>query len=227
MNLAHTSRPLATVFTAVLLATIALVPLKADSQQSQYNIDAKSFTLIERESGPVNYYTTMQDGNTSFVRSAYHPPMKTAVVGIQLPTEFHQGARKLRWKWRAQALPNGGNECQDGKGDSAAVVYLTWRSGLRWYCLKYVWSGVGPKGAVCDKKRRLVVAQDTVILRSGGPLNTWVTEEIDPTAEFQRHFRDGDMNASVPDLMGIGLMSDGDQTHSDSSADFADFSISH
>jgi hypothetical protein len=42
-------------------------------------------------------------------------------------------------------------------------------------------------------------------------------------SEFQHHFANGDPNADVPDLVGIGLMTDGDQTHSDSAADYADF----
>ena len=104
-----------------------------------------------------------------------------------------------------------------------AVIYVTWKRGLRWYTLKYVWSSVGAKGAVCDTKRNPFVAQDTVILQSGGPLNVWKRESIDLKAEFRKHFEDGDPRASVPDLLGIGLMSDGDQTQSESSADYADF----
>jgi len=92
--------------------------------------------------------------------------------------------------------------------------------------LKYVWSAVGPKGATCDHKSNPFMAQDTVVLESGAPLNEWKTERIDLKAEFRKHFAGGDPTASVPDFLGIGLMSDGDQTHSDSSADYADFVLS-
>ena len=46
---------------------------------------------------------------------------------------------------------------------------------------------------------------------------------LDLASEFRKHFEDGDATAEVPDFFGIGLMSDGDQTRSVSSADFSDF----
>ena len=46
---------------------------------------------------------------------------------------------------------------------------------------------------------------------------------VDLKQEFRRHFGDGDPNAEVPDFVGVGIMTDGDQTKSESSADYADF----
>ena len=114
------------------------------------------------------------------------------------------------------------------RADSAAVVYVTWKRGLRYYTLKYVWSAVGKKRSVCDGKRNPFVAQDTIILESGGPPSvapTWKSVDIDLAAEYRKHFEGGDLQASVPDFVGIGLMSDGDQTTSDSSADFGTFTL--
>ena len=107
----------------------------------------------------------------------------------------------------------------------AAVVYLTWKRGLRYYTLKYVWSAVGTKGRTCDSKRNPFVAQDTIILESGGPLGSWRTEDIDLAAQFRAHFEHGDAKAEVPDFVGIGLMTDGDQTGSPSAADFGSFTL--
>ncbi len=188
-------------------------------------IDAKAWRIAAGQSGPVNYYAVTTEGPTSFVRSHYVPPMKTAVLGWQTPEADRRRARKLRWTWRAQTLPRNGDECVSGKGDSAAVVYVTWKRFLKYYALKYVWSSVGTKGKVCDRKRSPFVAQDTIILESGGPLGTWQTEEIDLASEFRSHFENGDASADVPDFVGIGLMSDGDQTQSESSADFGTFTI--
>ncbi len=189
-------------------------------------IPTSSFRLIERESGPVNYYRVVSGPEGEFVRSEYRPGYETAVVGHQVAEEQRAGASQLRWTWRARKLPRGGNECAPGKGDSAAVVYVTWKRGMRYYTIKYVWSSVGTPGAVCAKQRNLFMAQDTVILRSGGPLEAWKTEVIDLPAAFRKHFADGDAKASVPDFMGVALMSDGDQTKSESSADFGKFSLS-
>ena len=124
----------------------------------------------------------------------------------------------------AHISPNGSSTKKIiGRGDSAAVVYVTWKRGLRWYSLKYVWSAVGPKGATCDKKRNPFRAKDTVIVESGPPLGEWRSVQMSPDVEFQNHFEDGDPTASVPDLVGVGIMSDDDQTNSPSEADYADF----
>jgi len=213
-----------------LLAAAALLGLGASSSlqaaaAAPSRLPVAAFRVVERESGPTNYYRLYKDSEPPFIRGSYHPPFKTTVLGIQVPDADRAAARKLSWRWRAQTLPSGGNECADGKGDSAAVIYVSWRRGLRWYALKYVWSAVGPKGATCDRKSNPFMAQDTVVLESGAPLNEWRTERIDLQAEFRKHFADGDPTASVPDLLGVGLMSDGDQTHSDSSADYAEFSL--
>jgi hypothetical protein len=118
-----------------------------------------AFQLVERVSGPVNYYSLITTDQPHFIRSNYQPGYKTAVVGYSFG-ESQQRASRLSWRWRAQALPRGGNECG-----------------------------------------------------------------LDLRAEFRKHFEDGDPEAEVPDLFGVGLMSDGDQTKSHSSADFADFTL--
>jgi hypothetical protein len=178
--------------------------------------------VVKRESGPEDYYTVVHESPTSFIRGRYRPPAKTTVLGYQIPDEDRSKVRTVRWQWRAMTLPRGGNECADGKEDSAAVVYFTFKRGLRWYTLKYVWSSVGPKGTTCDRKRGLFSAQDTIILESGSPLGVWKSEEIDLKEQFRAHFEDGKADADVPAFVGVGLMTDGDQTKSESAADFAD-----
>jgi hypothetical protein len=193
------------------------------SPSPPWNLPVQSFRLVERVSGPINYYKVMP-GPPSLIRSRYEPGYKTAVVGYDIKA-WQERATRLRWRWRALELPRGGDECRDGKGDSAAVVYVSWKRALRYYTLKYVWSGVGKRGAVCDKKRNPFLAQDTVILESGAPIDEWKVVDLDLRAEYRKHFEDGDQAADVPDLFGIGLMSDGDQTRSPSSADFAEFKL--
>lgn len=212
-------------FTASALALacgVVLAPAQA-AAPPPWPVAVQSFRLVERVSGPLNYYS-VRPGPPAHIHSDYQPGSKTAVVGYDAKP-WQARARKLRWRWRALTLPRGGDECRDGKGDSAAVVYVTWKRGLRYYTLKYVWSAVGARGAVCDKKRNPFLAQDTVIRESGAPLNEWRSVELDLPTEFRRHFEGGDAKAAVPDLFGVGLMSDGDQTGSPSSADFADFTL--
>jgi len=200
------------------------LPATASPPSREVPIDARAFRIVEGESGPDNYYTLVR-APESYWHAAYRPPFKSAVLGYRIPEGNRRSIARIKWTWRAVALPNGGNECVEGKGDSAAVVYVTFRRALKWYSLKYVWSSVGKKGATCSKKRNPFRAQDTIIVDSGPPLNEWRSIEIDPDAEFRKHFEDGDPKAEVPDLVGIAIMSDGDQTASPSEADYRGFSL--
>jgi hypothetical protein len=216
---------------AVVVALSVSVPLaaseagQASDANREVHLDLRGFRVVKRDSGPVNYYTFIDQAPLPYIHAAYKPPYETTVLGYPIPENLRGSVASLRWKWRALALPQGGNECADGNGDSAAVVYVTWKRTLRWYSLKYVWSSVGPKGSTCDRKRNPFRAQDTVIVESGPPLGEWRTVAITPDLEFRNHFEGGDPRASVPDLVGVGIMSDGDQTKSASEADYADFVV--
>jgi hypothetical protein len=187
-------------------------------------IDARAFRVIESESGSVNYYAFVATPEPHW-HAAYRPPLKTTVLGFPVPESDRRSILRIKWKWRALVLPKGGDECTAGKGDSAAVVYVTFRRALRWYSLKYVWSSVAKKGQTCNRKRNPFRAQDTIVVDSGPPLNEWRSVEIDPDEEFRKHFEDGDSRASVPDLIGIAFMTDGDQTASPSEADYGGFAL--
>jgi hypothetical protein len=215
------SRP----FLTVLLLMLG-VPSVTHAEAPKVRLLPQAFRIIPSESGDDNYFRRMTSPTGDFIRASYVPPMKTAVLGHEIPEALRPSVTRLSWRWRVQTFPIGANECGKGKSDSAAVVYVSWRRGLRWYALKYVWSTTAPKGAVCEKKRNPFAAQDTVVLESGGPVNEWRTVSLNPKAEFRKHFENGDPKADVPDLMGVGLMSDGDQTSSKSSADFGDFVVS-
>jgi hypothetical protein len=214
---------------AILLPVLLGLALTSFSTEAHADpdlvIDASTWRVVSSQSGPTNYYRVVTEDGTTFLRSRYEPPMKTTVVGWQTPDADRSRAKKVSWTWRAVTLPTGGDECASGQGDSAAVVYVTWKRGLRYYTLKYVWSAVGVKGKVCDRKRNPFVAQDTIIVESGGPLNAWRTVTIDLASEYRNHFEDGDAKAEVPNFVGLALMSDGDQTKSVSSADFGTFKV--
>ena len=215
---------------ALLLAVTAQAPGSAAKTSAEEDrplltetkLDVHSFRVVESYSGPVSYYRLIEDPEGAYVRAVYRPPLETVTLAAEVPDSLRQRTKLVRWKWRAQVLPKSGNECVPGLGDSAAVVYISWKRGLKWYSIKYVWSTDATKGAVCDQKRNLFVVQDTVVLESGGPTNVWKEEQIDPSAEFRAHF-EGD----VPDFVGIGLMSDGDQTRSISAADYTGFVLVH
>ena len=186
----------------------------------------EKWRLIESESGPVNYYSLLRDSERAFIRGAYQPPHKKAVFGFEMPDSGKDKVKRLEWNWRAIKLPLQADECSPKKGDSPAVLYVTWKRMLKWYSLKFVWSATRPPGTICDRRRNPFVAQDTVVLRSGGPLGVWQHESVDLSQAFRKHFEDGDPNADIPSLIGIAVMTDGDQTKTESTGDYADFVFS-
>jgi len=201
-------------------------PAQAPAAPAVLRAAVEQWRIIDSQSGPVNYYAVLHDGPLSFVRGSYQPPNKKAVLGFEVPDARRDHLRRLDWSWRAIKFPVRGDECVREQGDSPAVLYVTWRRFLRWYSLKYVWSTTRKPGTVCDRRRNTFVAQDTIVLESGGPPGVWKHESIDLAREFRAHFGDGDEQADIPPLIGLGVMSDGDQTKSESSGDFADFVFS-
>ncbi|MEY2931353.1 MAG: hypothetical protein RL033_2102 [Pseudomonadota bacterium] len=218
--------PPAAAASATPNAGSSAAPSAAPQAKGVVRAPLEKWRIIDSQSGPVNYYKLLQDGGRSIVRGSYQPPNKKAVLGFEVPERSRNRLRRLEWSWRAIKFPEKGDECVKERGDSSVVLYVTWRRFLRWYSLKYVWSTTRKPGTICDRRRNAFVAQDTVVLQSGGPPGVWKRESIDLTQEFRNHFGEGNERAEVPPLMGLGVMTDGDQTKTESTGDFADFVLS-
>jgi Protein of unknown function (DUF3047) len=188
-----------------------------------FPIDVSRFEVLERDSGPTSYYWRIDDGTDRFIRGIYKPGLSTVTLFADVGDGLRKGHHRIRFRWRPWVFPIGANECTPGKGDAAANVYIAWKRGLKWYSIKLAWSSSAPVGAICDGKRNSLVATDTVVLRSGPPIGEWRVEDVDPDMLFRKHFEGGNPAAQVPELQGIGILTDGDQTHSTSAADYADF----
>jgi hypothetical protein len=208
-----------------LLAALAAFPLVAapSPQWRQIPIEVGEFKVLTRDSGPRNYYRVLTEAHEHLIRGVYTPGLETVTLFAPVPDELRRGVRLFKFRWRAHYFPRGGNECKDGYGDGAANVYITWKRGLRWYTIKLDWSSVAPAGTTCNVIRNPFLASDSVILRSGPPTGVWQEEEVDPDALFRAHFEGGNPTAEVPELQGIGILTDGDQTRSLSVADYAGF----
>ena len=211
---------------ALLLSCHWAAPTAAapPSPGRELKLDVHNFEVVERDSGPVTYYKFVSEDGAKLVRAQYRPPLETVTLGMPIPDEVRSRVRMLKWRWRVLTFPAGADECIDGKSDSAAGVFITFKRGLKYYIIKYAWTTQGPSGRVCSKKtRNMFIVRDTIVLEADGPINRWIEEKIDPKLEFVRHF--GGTLDEVPDLVGIGLMTDGDQTKSRSEADYADFTV--
>jgi len=203
-----------------LAAALALTA-PATASAGDRELDFRELRAID--SGHHAYYELRSDGRGVYLHAEFRPGDDAVKQALVLRDAERVGRHRLAWRWRALVLPAGGNECDPRKTDSAGSVYIAWRRGLRWYGLKYAWSSVAPLGAVCDRHDNLVMRGETIIQRSGGPLGAWVDESLDVETEYRKHFAGGDPRADVPDLIGIAVLTDGDETRSVSSADFGSF----
>jgi Protein of unknown function (DUF3047) len=209
---------------------VASVALAADATRASpsppppgtraYPLDMHRFTVLERDSGPVSYYSIIEDPAAPFIRGVYRPPLETVTLFADVGDGLRKGVERIRFRWRPWVLPVAGDECKEGWGDAAANLYVVWKRGWRWYSVKLIWSSVGTVGVTCRSTRNALVASDSVIVRSGPPTGEWQEEEIDPSALYRAHFEGGNPNAEVPELQGIGILTDGDQTHTVAAADF-------
>ncbi len=225
----HAAIRIASVALSVFLVAMG-IPMRARAaldapRTGAVVLDVHAFHPVEGpNSGPAVYYRVVEDEEGALLRGTYEPGMQSVTMGIEVPEHLRR-ARLVRWAWRARVVPERGDECRAGQGDSAASVSLAFKRGLKWYILKYVWSGASPLGAVCDSKRSILVARDTIVLERGPPRDTWLPEVIDVRRAFIDHFAGGHPEADVPDLLGIGVMTDGDQTASASGAEWSRFEL--
>ena len=184
-------------------------------------VDVRSFQVFKQSSGPVDYYRVETGPDGPYLAARYHPPLDTVVKGVEAPESFRRTLAGVRWRWRVRAFPKGGDDCNPDVGDAAAGVFVTFKAGLKVMTLKYIWNSVGPANRSCELANNLFFAKREIVLRSGGPLDTWETQVVDPRKDFVRYF--GGKLEDVPDFVAIAVLTDGDATHSKSEADYADF----
>jgi hypothetical protein len=129
----------------------------------------------------------------------------------------------LSWRWRIRAVPTRSDERYEDLADSAAGLYLTYRKriGLIPQSVKFVWSAALPKGSAF--RRSGVGMPWAVVVGSGADLlNTWHRFEFNVLEAYRRTF--GGEPPSTP--LGIGILSDANNTRTRAFADYDDIGAS-
>ncbi len=124
----------------------------------------------------------------------------------------------VTWRWRAQALPKSANESNGATNDSACGVYIMF-SQFKQYGLKYVWSSTLPAGTIIPKVPGKMYF---VVLDSGaGNLGKWRSHKVNVAEDYQKAF--GQPLPKDTQSQGIGILTDGNATHSRGACDYDDF----
>lgn len=125
----------------------------------------------------------------------------------------------LNWRWRPKVLPQGATEAQDNKNDSACGIYVVFGrySGI---ATKYVWSTSLPKGTVVSRRGGDLRIESMGSGQSG--MNRWHSYSVSVPHSAEKLF--GKPIKRKPS--GIGILTDGNATHTAAACDYADFVIS-
>jgi hypothetical protein len=160
-----------------------------------------------------------QDGNV-FLRSRWLPG--TEANALKKSFSWDTGEFPyLRWRWRVQKFPTGAKVLEGRKSDAAAQVYLLWKGFPTYYVLKYFWATDDKPGTLLEQGTPFIGKLRATVVRSGGKPNEWQTETRNVAEDFRKYFG-GDPPGKV---RGLAILSDADETKSQSEADYDDFEL--
>lgn len=94
----------------------------------------------------------------------------------------------LEWRWKAIALPAGGDSRKKAADDQAAQLYVTFPRfprQVRSRVIGYVWDTTAPEGTIVQSEKSSLVTY--IVVRSGsGELNRWITESRNVYEDYKR-----------------------------------------
>jgi hypothetical protein len=150
-------------------------------------------------------------------------------------------ARMLRWRWKAERLPAGGDSRTKAGDDAAARVYVTFRADparLPWHeralneiqralygeapphaSLMYVWDTRAPAGTSVPNPYTARVR--TIVVESGtARVGRWVAHQRDIVADYREAFGE-----DPPPIAGVAIMTDADNTGGTAAAKYGDITL--
>jgi hypothetical protein len=147
----------------------------------------------------------------------------TQLISAQIVKTFEWNDAQLpylSWRWRAKTLPTGAAEDKKETNDSACGVYVIFER-LKEKALKYNWSTTLPVGTTYEKKPGKMYM--TVLDSGEEKLGAWQGHKINIVDEYKKFFK-SDINKKS---LGIGILTDGNATKTNSACDYDDFVLSN
>jgi hypothetical protein len=164
-------------------------------------------------------YTVTAENGQRFLKAVAQA--QAAQIGIPVKTTVDEYPA-LSWRWRVAEFPTGSCEREKATNDSAAGVYVVFKGsfgGLVPRAIKYVWSAREPRGAAFPSPGYSTA--QIVVLESGTEAaGEWRTETVNIATDYRRLFQ-----ADPPEVQGIAVLTDADDTGTRAVADYADFRL--
>jgi hypothetical protein len=161
-------------------------------------------------------YQVAEEGGDRFLHArAEKQDVQIGLSHVFQPKEFPL----LRWRWRVDQLPSGGDERAAKTNDSAAGVYVIFDSRIVPRVIKYVWSSTLPVGTHFESP--VYWRAKVVVLQSGASrLKEWLPETVNVYQDYK------DLFGTEPgEVQGIAVLTDADSTASVAEADYDDFTL--
>ncbi len=167
-----------------------------------------------------NMYTVREENGNRYLHAAEDG--SSTIIHKQLSEWDANEYPVLSWRWRARVLPKDGDERIGSRNDSSVAVYVVLDQNFIGVpkTLKYVWSTTLPVGTY--HRRDGIGRPHVIVLESGEEkLGRWVEESVDVHADYVRIFGKKPPRKAV----GIGILTDGNATGTDSQGDYDDFVV--
>lgn len=185
----------------------------------------ESFDELNRD----RWHETTLHGHTTYevvtlenhrcLKAYSHGGASILLSQIQFNPDAHDA---LAWDWRVDRLVEGEDLAHKAGSDAAARVYVYFKTrGALWQkrSLDYVWSASLPVGTILSSPYS--PESKIVVIESGsGSLGQWRHVQRDLEDDYKRAF-----GTSAPGVIGIGIMSDTDNTGGEALAYFDEVRI--
>jgi hypothetical protein len=192
-----------------------VLPLETFDEYQPASFPGQWKVLGNEATARVVYQVAEEGGNHFLHARSDKQDVQIGLSRVFQPKEFPL----LRWRWRVDQLPSGGNERAAKTNDSAAAVYLIFDSRIIPRVIKYVWSATLPVGTHIDSP--VYWRAKVAVLRSGASgLREWRQE----TVNFYQDYKDL-FGAEPGEVQGIAILTDADATASVAEADYDDFAL--
>jgi len=191
-------------------------PFRITFEQDEVGKFPSGWRARDDEEG-VKVYSVQAENQKKFLRA----DARGLSVQISYEKKWDMGDYPImRWQWRAVIFPEGSNEQVKKGNDSVLGVYVV-LSGLPFVkALKYIWSDTLPVSTAFNSPYSS--GAKMIVIRSGrGQANEWITEERDVLSDYQHFFG----NDKHPKAIGIGILTDADNTKSRAVGDYSEIAI--
>jgi hypothetical protein len=163
-------------------------------------------------------YSVVPDGTNYCLRASATNSNSALMVKLNFKPPAHLF---VSWRWKIDHTPPGASDRTVHDYDHAArliIAFDTFIGPPR--SIDYLWANSEPIGTAMPHP--LMGRAQMLVLESGnGRAGEWITEKRDVTADWRRLFP----GKAMPKIVGIGVLTDTDSTHTQVTADYADIEL--